>query len=137
MGKTALYLTRNYIYLGYSVYLIAEKFYSYRLVRCTSGRENFKHIAPYPELVTDKVHIVALVLYFNKPFDYIVTTAFLSLTDRKHIFTVILRTTQAVDTAYTGNDNYVPALRKCRRCRVAQAINLIIYGAVFFDICIG
>ena len=137
MRKAAFHLACHYIYLGYSVYLITEKFYPYRLVGRTSRRENLKYIASYPELVTDEIHIVAFILYFDKPFYYIVTASFLTLTDRKHILTVILRTAQAVDTAYTGNDNYIPALRKSRCCRVSQAVYLVVYRTVLFDIGIG
>ena len=135
--KATFHFTRHNIYLGYSVYLITEKFYPYRLVRCTSGRENLKHIASYPELVTDKIHIVAFILYFYKLFYYIVTASLLSLADRKHILAVILGTAKAVDTAYTRYDNYISALRKRGCCRVSQAVYLIVYCTVLFDIGIG
>ena len=65
MGQKRLNLSRYGVYFAYSVDLVPEKFYPYRVFIGVSG-VNLDRVSPYPEFITHKVNIVAFVLQFNK-----------------------------------------------------------------------
>ena len=66
VGEGGYDISCKNVYLGNAVYLVPEKFHTDSIFGGACG-EYLHHISPYTEFVADKVHIIALILYLNKP----------------------------------------------------------------------
>ncbi len=125
----------NYVYLADAVNLIAEKFNSYGVIPCV-GREHLHRIPPHPEAVALEGYIVPPVAYINQAAQQLVQAAGLPGTQGYDHVGVVYRVAQAVNTRNGGHDNHIPPLKKAGGGAVTQALYLVVYAAVLFDICV-
>ncbi len=126
-------ISRNHIYLGYSVYLIAEKLDSYGTFT-VCYRENLNNVSPYPECTSVKLHLISAVLEFYKTLQDIVSFPFHTGSQRKRHTSILFGVTQAVYTGHTGNNKNIFSLKKSRCGRMSKLIYFVIYCRILFDI---
>ena len=101
------------------------------------GKVNIHRVPFYAEFVADKVHIVALVLQFDQLCAQFVALHLHTGAQADDHTAVVDGVAQRVNTGHTCHNNDVAPFRKCRRGRMAQTVDLIVDGAVFFYIGIG
>ena len=98
---------------------------------------NVHRITVHPELIAHKIHVVALVLQGDQLFAQLVPLHLHSGAQTDDHAAVVDRVAQRVDAGHRCHNNNVPPLRKRRRSRVAQAVDLVVDSAVLFNIGIG
>jgi hypothetical protein len=124
---------RHRVYLRDAVYLVAEELYPYRLV-VGIHREDLHRVAAHAEHVAVKGDVVALVAYLDELFQKLVPLALLARAQGYHHARVVDGVAQAVDAGHGRDDDDVSPLRQARSRRVAQALYLVVYGAVLLDV---
>ena len=122
--------------LAYPVDLVAEELDADGLV-VRVGREYLDRIAAHAEHVALEGDIVSLVAYLYELAQQLVEGARLPRAQGYDHAFVVDRVAEAVDARHRGDDDHVAALEKAGGRAVAQALDLVVYGAVLFDKCIG
>ena len=121
--------------LADAVDLVPEKLHADGVVLGVDG-ENFHRVPPDPEAVAVKGHVVALVADLGELTEQALDGPLLPGAQRNDHVGVINGVAQAVDTGDGGHDNDVPPLEEGGGGRVAQALDLVVDGAVLLDKCI-
>ena len=98
---------------------------------------NVHRVAMHPELIAHKIHVVSLVLQGNQLFAQLVPLHLHPGAQTDDHAAVVDGVAQRVDAGHRCHNNNVPPLRKRRRSRVAQAVDLVVDSAVLFNIGIG
>ena len=101
------------------------------------GKVDIHRVPFYAELVADKVHIVALILQFDQLCAQLVALHLHTGAQADDHTAVVDGVAQRVNAGHACHNNDVAPLRKRRRCRMAQTVDLVIDGAVLFYIGIG
>ena len=101
------------------------------------GQINVHRISVDAELVADKIYIVALVLQGNQLLAQFIPLHLHAGPQTDDHAAVVDGVAQRVDAGHRCHNNNVPPLRKRRRSRVAQAVDLVVDSAVLFNIGIG
>ena len=101
------------------------------------GKVDVHRVAVDPELVADKIDVVALILQRHQPLAQRIPLHFHAGAEADDHAAVVDGVAQRVDAGHRCHNDDVPPLRKRRRSRVAQAVDLIVDGAVLFNIGIG
>ena len=107
----------------------------YLLVR--TRRKHFDHIAPHAERTPVESHIVAVVLDFDQFAQDVVPVPHLPLPQRQHHIIVLVRRTEAVDAGHAGHDDDVAPLEQGAGGRMAEFVDLVVDGGIFFDVGVG
>ena len=95
-------------------------------------RENFHRIPPDPEAVPVEGHVVALIADLNELGEEVVDLPLLAGPQGDDHVGVVDGVPQAVDAGDGGHHDHVPPLKEGRGGGVAQALDLIVDGAVLF-----
>ena len=133
MRKHVFHLTRQGVYLTYTINFISEKLNS-KSIFIRINREYLNNVTLDPEFITGKADVVPLVLNFNQFFYKIITVLLHTRSQRNNHASVINRVAEGVNARNAGNNDNVPALGKCRGCRVTKLVYLVIYRRVLFNI---
>ena len=136
MRNEILHLAGDGVDLTQPLDLIPEKLHPDGGITGVGGID-LHHIPTDPELVADKVHIVALILDLHQLFDQLIPVLLHPKPQGDDHVPVINRVAQGVDAGNAGNDNYIPPFRQSRGSGVAQLLDLIVDGAVLFNIGVG
>ena len=122
--------------LGNAVDLVPEKLHpDGKLAHI--GQIDIHRVAVHPELIAHKIHVVALVLQGDQLFAQLVPLHLHPGAQADDHAAVVDGVAQRVDAGHRCHNNDVPPLGKRRRSRVAQAVDLVVDGAVLFNIGIG
>ena len=136
VGDNVLDLPCDDVDLGDSVDLVAEKLNPHGGVARIGGK-NLHHVAAHPELVAGEVDVVALILQLHQLFGQLVPLLAHAGAQRDDHVAVIDWVTQGVDAGDTGHNDDVPALGQGGSGRVTKFFDLVVDGAVLFDIGVG
>ena len=121
------------VYLGNAVYLVPEELYAYGFV-VGIDREDLHGVAPDEEHIAVEGDIVALITYLDELFQQLVPVLLLAGAQGNDHAGIVYRVAEAVDAGDGGHDDNVPPLRQAGRRRVAQALYLVVYGAVLLNV---
>ena len=124
------------VHLADAVHLVAEKFHADGHA-VGVGQVDLHNVAAHAELVADEVDVVALVLQLHQAPRQLVAAHLHPGADADDHAAVIDGIAQAVDTGHAGHDDHVPPLGQGGRGRVAQPVDLVVDGAVLFNIGVG
>ena len=128
--------TGKRIELGDAVDLVPEKLHpDGKLAHI--GKVDVHDIAVDAELIAHKIHIIAFILQRHKLLAQRIALHLHAGAQADDHAAVVDRIAQRVDAGHRSYDDHVPPLRKCRRGRVAQTVDLVIDGAVLFNIGVG
>ena len=94
-------------------------------------------VAVHSELIAHKIHVVALVLQGDQLFAQLVPLHLHPGAQADDHTAVVDGVAQRVDAGYRCHNDDIPPLGKCCRGRMAQTVDLIVDGAVLFNIGIG
>ena len=120
-----------------AVYLVPEEFHADSRFVGAACREYLQGISLGAELVSGKRHFVALVLYLDKAFYDLLAAYFLTLAERQRVAAVILRAAEGVNAGNGSHDDNVPAFCERHGGGVAQTVDLVVDGAVLFNVGVG
>ena len=98
------------------------------------GQVDVHRVAVNTELVADKIDVVALILQVHEPLAQHIALHLHAGAQADDHAAVVDGVAQRVDAGHRCHDDNIPPLRQRRRGRVAQAVDLIVDGAVFFNI---
>ena len=98
------------------------------------GQVDIHRVAVDAEFVADKVDVVPLILQVDQPPAELVPLQLHAGAEADDHAAVVDGVAQRVDAGHRRHNDDIPPLRKCRRGRVAQAVDLVVDGAVFLDI---
>ena len=133
MADRRLFLTRQRVHLADAVYLVAKKLYADS--RLTGiGQVDLYHIAPHAKFVAHEVYVISLVLQGYQAAHQFFPFHLHTLADADDHAAVINWVAQGIDARYAGHDDDIAPLAQGRCGRMAQAVNFVVDGAVFFDI---
>ena len=122
--------------LGNAVDLVPEKLHpDGKLAHI--GQIDIHRVAVHPELIAYKIHVVALVLQGDQLFAQLVPLHLHPGAQADDHTAVVDGVAQRVDAGHRCHNDDVPPLGKRRRSRVAQTVDLVVDGAVLFNIGIG
>ena len=124
------------VHLADAVDLVPEEFHPDGHV-VHVGQVDLHGVAPNTELVAHKVDVVALVLQLHQPLAQLVPVHLHAGAQADDHAPVVDGVAQAVDTGHAGHDDHIPPLGQSRRSGMAQPVNLVVDGAVLFDVGIG
>ena len=127
---------REGVELGDAVDLVAEELHPDGQLAHIS-QIDVHDVAVDAELIADEIDIVALILQRHQLFTQLVPFHLHPGPQADDHAAVIDGVTQRVDTGHRCHNDDIPPLRKRRRGRVAQAVDLIVDGAVLFNVGIG
>ena len=136
MAHNIFALAGQGIKLGNAVDFIAEEFDADGVFIIIS-KVDIHNIAVNAELIADKVHIVAFILQLDQAAAELVPLHLHTGAQADDHAAVIDRVAQGINAGNRRHNDNIAPLRQCRRGRMAQAVDLIIDGAVFFNIGIG
>ena len=136
VADEVLHLPGNGVDLGDAVDLVPEELHPIGGIGGVGGVD-LHHVPPDPEFVADKVQVVALVLEFHQLFDQLVPLLLHPLAQGDDHVLVVDGVPQAVDAGDAGHDDDVPPLRQGGGGGVAQPLDLVVDGAVLFDVGVG
>ena len=128
-------LPRQWIDHGDLFDFVTEQFHPHG--RLVIGRVDLDGVAANPELAPHQVHVIALVLQLDEPTQDRALVVLLAGSQDQQLGLVFLWRTQPVDRRYRGHDNRVAPGEQRRRCRVPQAVDLVVYRRVFLDVCVA
>ena len=133
MAQLSLHLTGQYIDFCDPVHLIAEEFDP---VSFASGisRKHFQHVSAHPEGATLKVHLISCILNIDELMNHLVPVLFHPRAQGNNHFFIIDGTSQTINAGHRRHNDHVIPLRKRRRRRMAQLINLIVDGRVLLNV---
>jgi hypothetical protein len=121
------------VYLADAVDLIAEKLHPDGAVLPVRGPQ-LHRVAADAEHVALKGDVVALIADLDEPPQKLVPLQLRAHPEADHHFFKVLRLAQAVDAADRGHHDDVPPLQQRGGGRQAQTVDLVVYGAVLFDV---
>ena len=121
------------VYLAQAVDLVAKELHTYGAVIPVSG-ENLHRVAAHAEHIALKGDVVALIARLDELAQKLIHVPALSGAHGDRHIGEIIRLAQAVDTRHGGDDDNVPPLQKRKRRREAKAVDLIVDGAVLFNV---
>ena len=98
------------------------------------GKVDVHDIAVDTELVAHKIHVVALILQRHKLLAQRIALHLHAGAQADDHAAVVDGVAQRVDAGNRCYNDHVPPLRKRRRGRMAQAVDLVVDGAVLFNI---
>ena len=119
--------------LGDAVDLIAEELYPDGTVLVIGGVQ-LHRVAPDPEHVPLKGHVVALVPILHQTAQQLVTVHGHAGAQGDHHPGKVLRLPQSVDTADGGHHDHVPPLQQGAGGAEPQAVDLLVGGGILLDI---
>ena len=136
MGKGGDDISRYHLNFRYPVYLIAEKFHTYSVFRRACG-EYLHHVSTHSELVSHKVHVVALILNGYQPTQKLLTGHFHALSQRDNVVSVFLGRTKGIYAGNGSHDYHITPFSQRKCGAVAELVYFVVYGAVLFDVSVG
>ena len=131
-----LLCTREGVEFGDAVDLVAEELHPDGQL-AHIGQIDVHDVAVDAELIADEIDIVALILQRHQFFTQLVPLHLHPGPQADDHAAIVDGVAQRVDAGHRRDDDDVPPLRERRRGRVAQAVYLVVDGAVLFDIGIG
>ena len=135
MGPLCFHISCKDVHFQQLFHFVIEHFDAYSFFPI-AGRNDFNHIAPHPKSAALKINIIAHILVLHQLPQDLIAVDDLTYPQRDHGIVVILRSAQAVNTAYTGHHDHIPAFKKSAGSAMAQFINLVVNGRIFFNISI-
>ena len=136
VGYTLLHLAGERVDHADAVDFIPEKLYPDGSVGGIGGKD-LDDIPPHPDLVSGEVDVVSFILNGNQLAEQLVPWLFHPLAQRNDHASVVDRATQAVDAGDARHDDDIAPLRQGAGRGVPQLVNLVIDGAVLFNVSIG
>ena len=127
---------RHDVHLAYPVDLVAEELDPYRLVVGICGKY-LDRIASDTEHIALKGNVVALIADLNELMKQLVQVSRLTRAEGYDHALIVDGVAQAVYARHGRDHDNVAPLKKTRSSTVAQALYLIVDGAVLFDESIG
>ena len=119
-----------------AVDLVPEKFHADHAFAGVGGI-NLHHIAAYPKLVAHKVDVVALVLQIHQLLQQLVPRFLHPLPQRNHHAAIVDGIAQRINAGNARHDDDIPPFGQRRGGGMAQLVDLVVDGRVFFNIGIG
>ena len=101
------------------------------------GKVDVHRVAVDPELVADKIDVVALILQRHQPLAQLIPLHFHAGAEADDHAAVVDGVAQRIDAGHRRHNDDVPPLGQSRRRRMAQPVDLVVDGAVLFNIGIG
>ena len=136
MTHHVLVLAGQRVKLHNAVNLVAEELDPNRKF-VVVGQVDVHRVPFYAELIADEVHVVALILQLDQAAAKLVALHLHTGAQADDHAAVVDGVAQRVDAGNRCYNDHVPPLRKRRRGRMAQAVDLIVDGAVLFNVGIG
>ena len=134
--KVAGFLPRQRVKFGERVNFIAEQFNAPGPILIMGG-EQVDRVAAHAEITPRKAHIIAPILQGNEIGQQLRATNFQPLGQFERHAGIAFDRANAVNARYRRHDYHIVAFQQCACCRVAHAVNLLVYIAFFFDIGVG
>ena len=131
-----LHLAGDGVYLRDTVHLVPKEFHPVGGIGRV-GWVYLHHIPPDSEFIADEIHVVALVLQLHQLADKLVPLLLHPLAQGDNHVLIVDGVPQGVDTGDAGYNDNIPPLRQGGGGGVAQTLNLVVDGAVLFNIGIG
>ena len=119
--------------LGDAVDLVAEELHADGAILVIGGVQ-LHCVAPHPEHVALKGHVVALVPVLHQPPQQLVPVHGHAHPQRDHHAGKIVRLAQTVDAAHRRDHDDIPPLQQGAGGGQTQAVDLLVGGGVLFDI---
>ena len=101
-----------------------------------SGKD-IEGVALHAESAADEVELVAFVLQFGQPAVYVLRFDLVAGFELERHRRIGSDVAQTVDAGNGGDDNDVAAFKNAAGGGVAHAVDLLVDGGIFFDICVG
>ena len=113
--------------------LVAEKFDAQGVLPLAGGND-LQHIALDAEAAAGKVHIVALVLDVHQPGNELIAAQLHSGAHTDHHAFIFAGVAHGINAADAGDDDHILAFAHRGGGAVAQTVDLLVDGSVFFDV---
>ena len=128
-------LARHAIDLRDRLDLVAKELDAQHVVHI--WREHVHHIAAHAERAALELVVVAVVLHLDELVDEVVAVhGHVAVEENRHVG-VVLRRADAVDAAYTRDDDDVLARQERRSGRMAHFLDFLVDGGILLDVGIG
>ena len=136
MAHHIFMLARQWVKFNDAVDLVAKELYPDGVL-VVVGQMNVHRIPFYAEFVADEVHIIALILQLDQSAAKYITLHLHTGAQADDHTAVVNGVAQRVYAGYRCYNNDIAPLRQCGCSRVAQAVDLVIDGAVLLYIGVG